>query len=449
MPEIAEVARIVHYIRKHLVGQTLAKVVAVDDANVYGKVGTSGAAFQKALDGRQVVGAGQQGKYFWMVMDKPPHPLMHFGMTGWLKIKSEDTYYYRRKESDDEGPEDWPPRFWKFHLVTTDEPKVEAAFVDSRRFSRIRLLDCAADDIRKVTPLMENGPDPVVDKDLVTVDWLMQLCGRKKIPIKALLLDQANISGIGNWVGDEIMYHAKMHPEQCSNTLSGQQIKQLHESIQYICGTAVDLLADSEKFPQDWLFKHRWGKGKKDTPKKLPTGEKIAFLTVGGRTSAVVPSVQIKTGPVAKEIGEVETKPAKPNGTKTSKKRKSAAAIEEGGDSETPELEDDDDGEDVKEITPAKRQRKSRFKEELSDEEGNESQGQQPNGNSKSKKRRPPPPPPAESKEMKEADEKRGSKKKQKTKDNNGNTAKVNGSSSAAAAAASAGKRRSGRLNRL
>ena len=80
-------------------------------------------------------------------------------------------------------------------------PKVEAAFIDARRFARIRLIDCDGDRIREVTPLKENGPDPVVDKDIVTLEWLTKLMGRKHVPVKALLLDQANISGIGNWVG--------------------------------------------------------------------------------------------------------------------------------------------------------------------------------------------------------------------------------------------------------
>lgn len=251
---------------------------------------------------------------------------------------------------------------------------VEAAFVDSRRFARVRLLACDADDIRNVTPLMENGPDPVVDKDLVTVEWLTELCRRKKIPIKALLLDQANISGIGNWVGDEIMYHAKMHPEQYSNTLSDVQIKELHKSTHYVCSTAVNLLADSEKFPSNWLFKHRWGKGKKDSPKQLPNGEKITFLTVGGRTSAIVPSAQSKTGPVTKDISEAADGveeidgPSKMSGAKTSKKRKNMAGSQ---------LPDIDDG--AKDDTPAKRRRKSKFKEELSEEDqplGMESNGE-------------------------------------------------------------------------
>jgi formamidopyrimidine-DNA glycosylase len=70
----------------------------------------------------------------------------------------------------------------------------------------------------------------------------------------------------------------------------------------YVCQTAVDLLADSNKFPEEWLFRHRWGKGKKDAPKELPNGEKIIHLTVGGRTSCVVPSIQKKTGPAAADV---------------------------------------------------------------------------------------------------------------------------------------------------
>jgi formamidopyrimidine-DNA glycosylase len=125
-------------------------------------------------------------------------------------------------------------------------------------------------------------------------------------------------------VRDEILYHAKLHPEQYSDTFSLAQLKQLHSSIMYVCQTAVDALGDSSKFPDEWLFKHRWGKGKKDSSSTLPNGAKITFVTVGGRTSCIVPSVQKKTGPVAGDVktedrsGDEETKT---NG-KTSKKRK-------------------------------------------------------------------------------------------------------------------------------
>jgi formamidopyrimidine-DNA glycosylase len=82
--------------------------------------------------------------------------------------------------------EEWPPRFWKFHLETAGEPKVEVAFTDARRFGRIRLLDCAGEDIRNTTPLKENGPDPVIDKDVLTEEWLAQKMLSKHVPVGPL-----------------------------------------------------------------------------------------------------------------------------------------------------------------------------------------------------------------------------------------------------------------------
>ncbi|GKZ68174.1 hypothetical protein AnigIFM50267_002800 [Aspergillus niger] len=354
MPELAEVSRIVHFLRQHLVGKTLSKVSVQNDDIIYGKAGTTAAEFQKAMEGKKVTGAGQQGKYFWIAMSSPPHAVMHFGMAGWLKIRDADTYYYR---TDKPGDKEWPPKYWKFLLEPEGDPKTEAAFVDFRRLGRIRLVDCPAEEIRNYSPLKENGPDPVADKDIVSEEWLAKKLRSKKVPVKALLLDQANISGIGNWMGDEILYHAKIHPEQYSNTLNDDQIRELHSAIHYICSTSVELLADSEKFPADWLFKHRWSKGKKNTPSVLPNGEKITFLTVGGRTSAVVPSVQKKTGPVAKDVSSEDASNAPANS-----KRKRASVKKEESEPEASE-------EDTKpKKTGPKRQSRTSVKKEDIDE---------------------------------------------------------------------------------
>lgn len=137
---------------------------------------------------------------------------------------------------------------------------------------------------------------------------------------------------------DEILYHAKLHPEQYSDTFSAAQLKQLHTSILYVCQTAVDALGDSTKFPEEWLFNHRWGKGKKDVPGTLPNGAKLTFLTVGGRTSCVVPSVQKKTGAVAGEVkqesngggdGGVKDEADVPKGKRGSQRSKRKASEEE------------------------------------------------------------------------------------------------------------------------
>jgi formamidopyrimidine-DNA glycosylase len=149
------------------------------------------------MTGKKIVDAKQQGKYFWLEMDSPPHPLIHFGMSGWMKFSDDHTAYYRPTKPEEN---EWPPRFWKFILQLQDSD-CEVAFIDARRLGRIRLVDAKAEDMRKTTPLKENGPDPVLDEDVLTTEWLTKKLLSKKVPIKALLLDQANISGIGNWVG--------------------------------------------------------------------------------------------------------------------------------------------------------------------------------------------------------------------------------------------------------
>ncbi|KAI1100599.1 Formamidopyrimidine-DNA glycosylase N-terminal domain-containing protein [Jackrogersella minutella] len=293
MPEIAEVARCVHFLRQHLKGKTIRKVLAPKDSNVFGKVGTSGPAFEKALLGKRVLEVGSQGKYFWMVLSSPPHPVMHLGMTGWVHIRGIQTGYTRLIKRT-KGEQKWPPRYWKFKLETDSDPRVEVAYTDARRLGRIRLVDCPGEDIRKNSPLVENGPDPVIDKDVFTEEFLKQKMRSRHVSIKALLLNQATVSGIGNWVADEVLYQAKLHPEQYCDDFDDADVRTLYETIMYVCNTAVEKLGDSDQFPDDWLFKHRWGKGKKDSPITLPNGDETTHITVAGRTSCLVPAVQKK-----------------------------------------------------------------------------------------------------------------------------------------------------------
>ncbi|KAK5738734.1 hypothetical protein LTR17_005867 [Elasticomyces elasticus] len=397
MPEIGEVARIVHYIRKHLVGRTIKTCEAFTDDIVYGKVGCSSSAFQSHVAGRKVIAADRQGKYFYMLFDKAPHAVMHFGMTGWMKFDVEDSAYYKKAVVPDDGgdkkkeEEDWPPRYMKFLLkceADGEREAVEAAFVDPRRLARIRLVDCEADEIRNHSPLKENGPDPVRDKQIVTVEWLSQLLKRKKVPAKALLLDQANISGVGNWVADEIMYQARLHPEQYSYTFSDEQIESLHKALMDVCTLAVETNADSSKFPETWLMKHRWNKGKKGAEANvLPNGEKIVHVTVGGRTSAIVPSVQKKTAAAAGDVGgdDGDGKPAKRGKRKAKVVEKEEEGQEgEGEEVEKPTLrrqraakkakvepESSEEDEKVKKPTPrkAKGAKKAKVEPESSEEE--------------------------------------------------------------------------------
>lgn len=94
---------------------------------------------------------------------------------------------------------------------------------------------------------------------------------------------------------DEILYQAALHPEIYTNSLTEAQISRLYKSLIDVTSLAVETLADETKFPESWLYKHRWNKGKKDVSTAPPKGGMVSYLTVGGRTTAIVASVQKKT----------------------------------------------------------------------------------------------------------------------------------------------------------
>ena len=104
------------------------------------------------------------------------------------------------------------------------------------------------------------------------------------------------MSGVGNWVADEVCYQARVHPASPCYSLSDLQITDVHTALGTVLRVAVDVNAESEAFPSDWLFHFRWSKGKGgggETAKDAG-GRRIEFLDVGGRTSAVVSSIQKK-----------------------------------------------------------------------------------------------------------------------------------------------------------
>lgn len=79
----------------------------------------------------------------------------------------------------------------------------------------------------------------------------------RRRPIKALLIDQSFLSGIGNWVADEVMYQARIFPETRGDSVTEAQAELIHIAICYVLKTAVEAGANSENFPSSWLFHYR------------------------------------------------------------------------------------------------------------------------------------------------------------------------------------------------
>ena len=68
------------------------------------------------------------------------------------------------------------------------------------------------------------------------------------------------MSGVGNWVADEVLFQAGIHPEAACDTLSEGQISRLHAALLSVVNVAVAARAESSAFPDDWLF-HPMGQG--------------------------------------------------------------------------------------------------------------------------------------------------------------------------------------------
>ncbi|MFS7909820.1 putative DNA-(apurinic or apyrimidinic site) lyase, DNA-formamidopyrimidine glycosylase [Helianthus anomalus] len=149
---------------------------------------------------------------------------------------------------------------------------LELSFIDKRRSAKVRLLENPA----TVAPISELGPDAFLEP--MTEDELFEALSKKKVAVKTLLLDQSFISGIGDWIADEVLYQAKIHPLQAAASIPKEVCAALHMSLKEVIEHSVEVDAVSSHFPVDWLIHYRWCK----KPGKI-NGMAIEFINVGGR----------------------------------------------------------------------------------------------------------------------------------------------------------------------
>ena len=280
MPELPEVETVCRVMRRSLQGRRITGVEVVPDTIVFGS--HSPKAVEDALAGRTVKSVGRRGKYFWLVLSgEGPTLFGHLGMSGWVREIGKEGIRLQGHGDAPFDDETGRPRFLRLLVRTADGNGV--AFTDARRLGRIWLSPSPETDKR----VKRLGPDAL--EQLPNNAELAKLFGRRKIPIKALLLDQGALSGIGNWVADEVLYQARISPKRIAASLTTKEIAALRRAIHAVLSRAVDVSADHTKFPRTWLFEHRWG-GSRGSQKIA--GQAIKREVVGGRTTAWAPTRQ-------------------------------------------------------------------------------------------------------------------------------------------------------------
>ena len=280
MPELPEVETVCRLMTKTLRGKRIAEIEVVPDPIVFSKHPPS--AIEDALRGRVVESIGRRGKFFWIALrGRGPTVYGHLGMSGWIReVGSDGPRLQAHGEAPLEDP-DGRPRFLRLLIAARGGRGI--AFTDPRRLGRI-WLGGPPDDEPRIRRLGRDAYD-----DLPAASELVTMLGRRKIPVKAVLLDQSALAGIGNWVADEVLYQARIAPKRIAASLDQREVTALRGAIESVLRRAVKVGADSRRYPKSWLFEHRWG-GKRGSTRI--GGQRIVREDVGGRTTAWVPARQ-------------------------------------------------------------------------------------------------------------------------------------------------------------
>jgi len=216
MPELPDVEAL----RRHLVAAGLPgrRVTAVTLLWPGAVRGPSPEQFVGGLTGRRIEGIGRRAKYLLFRLDGGDTLIIHLRMTGDLRVE----------------PASAPrPRMTR-NVFSLDDGR-ELRFVDPRKLGTMWLVEDASEVLAGL------GPEPLEPQ--FTAEALAERLGRRTAPIKALLLDQGFIAGIGNIYADEVLFQARVHPLRTADSLSRRDIGRIHRAIREVLPAATDALA--------------------------------------------------------------------------------------------------------------------------------------------------------------------------------------------------------------
>src|SRR3954452_15239070 len=204
MPELPEVETIRRHLAPHVEGRTLDEVEIHDPR--WSRPLAPG-ELEAALLGRRVERLSRRGKYLVWELEDDVYLLMHLRMTGTLLLDPAEPSRHARvrfRLGEHALVFDDPRRFGTGELALG--PEALAAFFDARL-----------------------GVEPLALE--FTAEHLHALARRSRAPIKAFLLDQKKIAGVGNIYADEALFRARIHPLRRANRLTRTQTAALHDAV--------------------------------------------------------------------------------------------------------------------------------------------------------------------------------------------------------------------------
>ena len=215
MPELPEVETVARDLRSALVGHRIEAVrLARDDVLRT----PAPAVFSQVLAGQSVTSVDRRGKFILLGMDGGDDLMVHLGMTGHLLVCEADV-----------------PEARHTHMRAKLDDGRELRFDDSRRFGRIAYGSRASLEASRALPPL--GIEPLSDE--FTEHELHRLLHGSTRTLKAALLDQARVAGLGNIYIDEACFAAGVRPTRRCNRLTRADVRALHAAIQATLRRAI------------------------------------------------------------------------------------------------------------------------------------------------------------------------------------------------------------------
>ena len=175
--------------------------------------------FTSALDGHKIMGVERKGKYLLVKLDGGDVLVIHLGMSGQL---------LRAASSREPMPK-------HTHVVITFTVGGQLRFVDPRTFGE--MFVATVDDLAQVEELAHLGLDPLTSN--MSWDRFGALLAERHARLKAALMDQKLLAGIGNIYSDEILFHAGLRWDRMSDSLSPEEIRRLYRAVMETLQEAV------------------------------------------------------------------------------------------------------------------------------------------------------------------------------------------------------------------
>ncbi|MBP0494129.1 bifunctional DNA-formamidopyrimidine glycosylase/DNA-(apurinic or apyrimidinic site) lyase [Roseomonas indoligenes] len=234
MPELPEVETVMRGLSAVLTGRTIARA----ETRRAGLRWPFPELLAERLSGRRVEGFRRRGKYMLMRLSEGESVLVHLGMSGRMVARPPGTDPMPRIApqgafSDARGAGDGLAHE---HLLLETEDGWRVGFQDPRRFGCVDLIPTEAEDSHKLLAGM--GPEPL--EEGFTPAALSAALKGKATPIKAALLDQGVVAGLGNIYVAEALFRAGISPRRLAGTVPGARAERLVPAIKAVLTDAIE-----------------------------------------------------------------------------------------------------------------------------------------------------------------------------------------------------------------